>query len=330
MPLASPQRKEILDQGKWEFSQPVTGKYRITKYKHEMEIALEPNPFNSIPGQSKILYKVIPEENTALNLLETVNIDIITSIPTTEINRLQKQGLIKTFAGAATYFLSFNANKEPFKQALWRKAVSGAIDRKQLAGLMNGIMIPSQSYLPSSIEGAKSLVLDFTDEKKSVKAAKKPEKIVLAYAATNTGNMLMQKVQNDLQTKLDISITLEPLEWKAFLNRLRADAADIFFLGFGAPFNDPLSHLKVFVAGESNNHSKFSDSKYTDLVEQIKVTSSGPERVRLIETAQKIVVKDLAIVVPLTERVELVGVAKSVKDFSQSPYGVKQLHLLRK
>jgi ABC-type oligopeptide transport system substrate-binding subunit len=325
MPLAAPLRKENLGpRGEWKAESPSTGAYRISSYKPDREIRLEPNPHYGGAALA-LVFRVIPEETTALNLFETGGLDILTTVPGTEIPRLQKQGLLEKSAGAGAFYLAFNLTKEPFADVRWRKALAASLNRESLAKVQPGTLDPVRSYLPSAIEGSRDSKPDFRNEKEWAAQQAKP-KISLVYPSTALGGLVMQRIQADLK---GWDIKLEPMEWKAYLGRLQGEAPPLFYMGYSAPFNDPMSHLKLFLSTEPDNRSRYQNAKYDSLVEKVR-HERGAARVKAAEAAQRLLVEEDAAVIPLLSRPQLHGVAKGIKGFRVNPFGVVDFRELRR
>jgi ABC-type oligopeptide transport system substrate-binding subunit len=311
----------------WKADAPSSGAYRITVHKPDREIRLEPNPKKA---KLTIVFKVVPEESTALNLFETKQLDVLQAIPATEQKELEKKGLLLKSPGAATFFLSFHTQKAPFDDPRWRKAISAAIDRESLAKLLPGSFQASSSYLPQAIAGSFPYKKpSFEREFAWAKQQKKPE-LQLVFASSALANLLMQRVQENLRVNLDLNVKLEPMEWKAYLGRIKADAPAFFYMGYSAPYDDPTSHLKVFHSEEPENRSKYKSAEYDKLLAQLKSEHRGPQRKKIASQAQRLLVERDAVLVPLVEREQLHAVQKELKGFRVNPYGVMDLRELRR
>src|SRR5690606_27328024 len=110
---AAPLRKDIVekDKGQWHYSHPVTGDYLISKYNPSDTIELSPNPHRQSKNQSKITYYILSEEITALNMFESGQLDIVTTVPLNDLDRIKKLGVIKTKPSTTVFYLSFNLSK---------------------------------------------------------------------------------------------------------------------------------------------------------------------------------------------------------------------------
>jgi oligopeptide transport system substrate-binding protein len=88
-----------------------------------------------------------------------------------------------------------------------------------------------------------------------------------------------------------------------------------------APFRDPIMHLRVFVTGDPNNVSRFTNAEYDLLVAEIEELSPGPEREAKLFRAQKILLEEQAVVVPIYHYVQNHAVSARVKNFQVNPFG---------
>ncbi len=333
LPAASPLRPEILtaSKGRWDHTHPVTGDYKIISYRPSDEVLLAPNPHASSPGKKPITYKILSEEITAMNLFESGRMDVVSTVTLSEIERLKKEGLVKTFPSATTFYVSFNLSKAPFNDLDWRKAVAAAIDREGLARALHGGYEPATSYLPKSIAGTlpyKPLV-DEAAVAKIRSLAKKP-RIRFAYGNSGPGKIVAEKVQSDLFRKLGLRIEIEPMELKTLLGRLQSDPPEMYYLGMSATFNDPVAQLNSFTNESTPPHNRYKSEVYEKLLADFKATPVGPRRAELAREANRQLIEADVAIVPLLLRLQVFGVSKSLKGFRVSPYQIIDLGALEK
>lgn len=329
MPLAGPAREDIRANGGWKPTSPSTGPYRVAVAKADREVRLEPNPFYP-SGALPVTFKVIAEESTALNLFEAGQLDAITTISTTELDRLEKAKLLRAFPSAASFYLGFNLTKPPFADPRWRKALAAAVNRANLVRISPSTIQATTNYLPSALAGAGApLRPDFSSHLNLAKKQKAPE-IVLVYPASALASLLAQRLQNDLREVLGVELRLEPMEWKAYLGRLKGDAPALFYMGYSAPFDDAESHFKLFLSKESDNRTHYASPEYDALVAKWKSQPAGAARNKLAEQAQRLLVEKDSVVIPLVERRQVHAVRAEWKNYRVNPFGVVDLREIRR
>lgn len=111
-----------------------SGPYVITSWKPGEEYVFEPNPYYwrgpDYYGNSKVIYRVIPDASTREQLLRAGDIDIAQGIPYKDIADLEEDSNL-TFYKIKTprvYHAGMNVTKKPFDDIRVRKAVSMAVD----------------------------------------------------------------------------------------------------------------------------------------------------------------------------------------------------------
>lgn len=328
LPAAAPLRKDAFEAagGKWTHRLPVTGPYRIDVYKPASEVSLVPNPHYPSPAKRPILYRILQEEITAMNLFEAGRLDIISTVTPTEAERMRANGLIKTAPSTTVFYLSFNTSRPPFNDLSWRKAVAASLDRKGLGTVLRGLYEPTSTYIPKTLEGYEDIpALKAQTDIAKIRALEKKPKIRLAFGASAASKLIVEKIQNDLKSALDIYVTLEPMELKTLLHRLQTDPPEMFYLGKSALFDDPIAHLDTFSSASGPNIARYESAEYQKLLTRIRTTKLGKERTNLVKKANRLLVEHDVAIIPLLLRLQMFGVSKSLQSFKVSPYQVIDL-----
>ena len=333
LPAGSPLREDIYKAhgNRWSTDFPSTGDYKITAYKPADEIDLEPNPFAVTPGKQNIIFKILTEEITAMNLFESSRLDIIMTVTASEIESLKKQQLIQVVPSTSTYFLSFNTSKPPFDDIEWRRAVAGSIDREGLVKSLYGGFLPATSYLPPMIAGSlpyKPLVETAAIAK--IKALKNKPRLHYAFGASAFTKTVAEKLQNDLSKNLGVQLELEPVELKTLIGRLRNDPPSMYFIGMSASFNDPITQLNSFSTASEPNFSRYVSASYQAQLEELRAEPFGPKRTQIATDLNRTLIDKDVVVVPIVLREQVYGVQKNIKGFHLSPYQTIHLGQLTK
>src|SRR5690606_4796511 len=102
------------------------------------------------PALDRITFLSIVEDGTRVALLEAGEVDVITSLPPADIDRLRLSPSYVVLAQPSTrvIHIGINTTKVPFDDERVRQARNYAIDREGLvAGVLRGIGEPAQSII---------------------------------------------------------------------------------------------------------------------------------------------------------------------------------------
>jgi len=337
LPVAFPLREDLLkkNHGKWPDLAPVTGPYRILSHDLDQKLTLESNPFYypDLQRIDRVEFLIVSDESTAIHLFESGQLDVIHRLQSMDLARLKKKGWIHTDPFLATYYLSFNCRKEPFKSVLWRQAVSGVIQKQEVTSILGTEDQPAWSYIPRGLEGYFSRPPSQRVFEKALEEVKKspfPLPMIEAGFDHQEKNFrVMEKVQNYLRSQLGIPLSLSHMDWKTYLKTLQTHPPDLFRFGFQAPFLDPIVHLKVFTTESLYNFTGCSSPEYDQRVSEIETLEPGPWREKKIQEAQKLLLEKEAMVIPLYHYTSHSVVSQRVQGFQLNPFGVLLIKNLR-
>ena len=79
--------------------------------------------------------------------------------------------------------------------------------------------------------------------------------VTAALVSGNQHSVIMEKIQNDLKTKLGLKVELSTMDWKAYIDLLKTATPQIYRYQRGAPFMDPIWHLMSFEGDDANNYT---------------------------------------------------------------------------
>ena len=343
MSQALPQREDVLSRhhGVWPVDGPVTGPYRIAEYKIGQSLHLVPNELywrgltegRGVPLGVRLL--IVQDEATAKNLFEQGRLDILTRVSQYDLERYRTKGWLHTDPFPATYYLSFNQRKAPFTDRRVRRAFSVAVNKDEIVQTLRSGEIAATGWIPPGIEG--HLAQDPTLSRREAWLRDyRAHPLKADSAAVHTGLdssarnfLVMEKAQQDIERALGVHLLLENMDWKSYVKSLASDPPPLFRFAWLAPFRDPVVQLQVFVTGNPNNYSGWSNAEYDRLVSQIEESSPGAAREAKIIAAQKILA-DEAVLIPLYHYVQVNAVKPEVEGFIVNPFGWIPFHHLRK
>ena len=267
----------------------------------------------------KLVVKLIDDSNTTLQLLETGEVDLITSYPSEETERLQQAGLIHSIPALSTDFLMLHCENEPTANPLVRQALSWAIDRDYLCNvLLLGTKAPATAFVGNGFPGS-SAEADFRteggdmigyDEEKArelLAEAGYPDGEgfpVLTCSYSNSSadyTTIFEYLQAQWEEVLGITVVLEPLE-KASMIELRGKGQfEVTPQNWGADYMDASNMLSIFVSTNSINRGKFNNPEYDAAYSESLRTVDQAKRMELLHKAESLLIEDMGII-PLYHR----------------------------
>jgi oligopeptide transport system substrate-binding protein len=123
--------------------------------------------------------------------------------------------------------------------------------------------------------------------------------VVLAYNTEEDHKLVAEAAQSMWQRNLGVLVKLENQEWKVYLKQLQNDPPAIFRLGWGADYPDPDNFMKLFTANSGNNHTRWKNKEYDQLLELAARELDPKERAKLYDRAQKILCETALPIMPL-------------------------------
>lgn len=287
------------------------GAFKMTEYKAGDRVVMEKNHYFHDADKvklDKLIGLMIVDQSTALTAYESGDIDAISALPPAEIPRLLNEdpNLIISPVNGANFY-AFNVNKAPFDNINVRKALTLAINRQSIVTdvLKDGSEV-AHSLVPSVIYDNDGNVFnevsgDFgiPDDDSKVEEAKQllaeagypngegfPD-VELLYNTSDTNKAVAEALQQQWKQNLNIDVSLVNMEAAVFHQTRVAHDFDICRGGWFGDYNDPLTHLELYEAGNDMNYAGFSDPEYDKLIEAGKV-ATGKERFDKFYEAQKI------------------------------------------
>jgi oligopeptide transport system substrate-binding protein len=311
-----PQRRDVIEKFGNRWTEPANivtnGPFRLASWKHENEIALAANAdfFRGKPVMDKVTMYMINEKTTALAMFEQGQLDFIDeshSIPPLEKPRLAKLPGYKLVPQLRGEYYAFAVERKPFDNPKVRQAFALAIDREVFPKILQGGRIPATSWIPPGMLAHNNEIgLHFDPDRArrllaeaGYPGGKGLPPIVLGYNTDEEKKLVAEAVQSMWQKNLGVTVKIENLEWKVFLDKLRNDPFPVFRSGWGADYPDPDNFMKLFTSDSGNNNGRWKNPHYDQLLDQAARESDPAKRTALYNQAQKLLTETDAAIVPL-------------------------------
>ncbi len=316
-----PMRKDVIEKYGTKWTEAVNivtlGPYKLKKWKHHGEVIIEEYEgyWGEKPKSAKKV-RMIMNENpvSTLALYESGELDFLDSkgIPLLEVPRLVKLPDFKQSEVFRNNYIGFNAKKAPFDNSLVRKAFASSIDRKSLAGLLQGAGVPITSWIPIDMLAHNpriGLSFDVQKARKFLEMAGYPNgenfpQITFLYPDTGNNRIVAEAFQSMWKEHLGIEVKLVNQEWAVYLSTLRMDPPPLFRAGWQADFPDPHNFMNLFECGSGNNRTGWCDPEYDRLVEEAAGILDRSQRTGLYNSAQKILTETGVAIVPYLNSVQ--------------------------
>jgi oligopeptide transport system substrate-binding protein len=294
---------------------PCSGPYELAAWRVNDRIRLRKNPRYWDAANTKTeIVDLLPctSANTALNLYETGVADVVWDknlVPVELLDLLLKRPDFHTFSYLGTYFVRFNVTRKPFNDPRVRKALALVIDRRRLVEkITKGGERAASSYTPPGIPGYPSpdgLGFDPDLARKLLAQAGFqggngfPSFEYLCDTTSRLHEQIAVELQAMWQRELGVQAQIRKLEWKTYLRAQSELDYDVSRSSWIGDYNDPNTFLDMFMSNNGNNRTGWSDARYDALVRDANAQVDRQKRVRLLQEAEILLVREAAPIVPL-------------------------------
>lgn len=317
MPIALPRLPGIHDDAA-SFSVPArfvgNGPYRLDEWSPGGAIRLRRSEtFHAAESVTFDSVQFVPATDpaTELRLYRTGLLDVTATIPPPEFAALLKNSpdQVQVAPGLGLYYLAFDLSEPPFDDPPLRRALSLAIDRERLVGMLGRGELAAFGLVPPGVQSHEPFHPEWRTEDRAARERRAREAfaasayrddampvIRLAYDAGDVHQKVALAVRAMWQEVLGLEVSLQQMEWKAYLD-LRGDRAawQVMRFVWVGDYDDASSFTDLFVSGGAQNLPGYANPRYDQLVAQAAARGDDPERRRLLKKAEQMLLEDHAI-----------------------------------
>jgi peptide/nickel transport system substrate-binding protein len=315
-----------------------TGPFKLKEYVSGDHVILEKNKdyWKGVPKLDKVTFKVVPDVNTEISMLQTGQVQFIDGVPAEQWDRVKSLKNVNTVKapGTPVSYLGFNMHREPMKNLDFRKAVAYAVDRQAYVDQLKGLGIKSNSIIGPKVFGYDQSVENEGYNYDPEKAKQLIEKNgwkglkVNMLVANTPAYMKMGEIVQDQLTKAGLDVKIQTMEWGTFLDVSKKGKYDITFLGWSNSTGDGSELLYPNLHSDnagSSNVTFYSNPEFDKLVEESRNTVDQDKRKQFLTEANKLAVKDAPWIV-MDHGVVTGATDKSVKGLQIDPTGQWSLY----
>jgi len=314
-----------------------TGPFKYASWDRGQRVVLEKNPsYWRFPLKlDRIIYRPIVEDQARLTELLTGALDLIVGTPPDYVGQLEanpKVTLLKQ-VGAHVWYLGINNQKKPYDDKRVRQALNYAVNKdaivrdvlKGTGSLSVGPVLPKTWGADG---GLKPYPYDPERAKKLLAEAGYPGGFTTTLWVPESGSGMQSPVamstviQSNLKA-VGVNVSLQTMEWGAYLAKLRSKEQELFALSWMAGTEDPdmvmypLLHSSQWTPN-GPNRALYKNEKFDEILHQARLTTDEKKRADLYRQAQRILVDDAPWIF-IDHEIQTAAHAKRVQGFKLHP-----------
>jgi peptide/nickel transport system substrate-binding protein len=340
--------RAVKEKGKAYGRSPVgTGPFKFVEWKESDFILLErfagywekDAAGGQLPYLDKVLIKIIIEPSTLVAALKTGEVDGVNNVSPQFVADLRKDPKLNVFTavGGNWRCMHMNMAKEPFTDKNLRKAVTFALDRKEILDRVEfgeGIIAhgpispPMGGFYDAAYEtGKNGQYFDLEQAKQLMKQSKYASGAEVMLLSGNAGTAPRQAevVQAQL-AKIGIKVNIELADAPTFRRRwLQERQWDLVGVQWDADLDPDETLYPELHSTEAWNAGKWVNKDFDKMVEAARSESDFKKRKKFYEEAVRLIIEDAPVVI-LMHLNEQKVFHKYVKGFQMIPAGLIDMH----
>ena len=314
-----------------------TGPFRFASWDRGQRVVLEKNPtYWKYPVKvERVIYRPIVEDQARLTELLTGTLDVIVGVPADFVSQLEQNAKITLLkqVGAHVWYLGMNNQKKPFDDKRVRQALNYAVNKDAIVkDVLKGTGAASRGPVLPGTWGAdpalKAYPYDPERAKKLLAEAGYPSGFSTTLWVPESGSgmqapVAMSTVMQSNLKAVGVNVSLQTMEWGAYLAKLRTKEQELFALSWMAGTEDPdmvmypLLHSSQWTP-VGPNRALYKNARFDTLLQQARLTTDQAKRAQLYREAQRVLVDDAPWVF-VDHEIQIAALSKRVQGFKLHP-----------
>ncbi|MCE9642254.1 MAG: ABC transporter substrate-binding protein [Betaproteobacteria bacterium] len=313
--------KATIGTGPWKFVRYIKG--------DRIELARNDNYWGPKPPWDKVTFRLITSDPSRVAALLAGDVQMIEAIPPADYAKLKTNKDIAIFTTISNRMIHLHLDsnrdkspfitdkagkpleKNPFKDARVRKAVSKAINRNAMVErVMDGLAIPAGQLMPEGFFGVspnlKPEPFDPDGAKKLLAEAGYPDGFGITLHGPNNryvnDDQIVQAVAQML-TRVGIATKVETLPFSVYVSRANKVEFSAALLGWGVSTGEATYPLRSLIATYNPakglgtwNWGRYTNPAMDALLEQGLATVDNAKRDKLLQQATELVINDTGLI----------------------------------
>ncbi len=306
----------------------------------QIKIVKNDNYWGEEASLNSVTFKAIPEGGTRLAELETGHAHLIEPVQPSEVELVNDsgKGMVDEKISSSLAYVGFNLEKEPFNDVKVRQAVSMLINQDDiLQGIYEGYGVAAVGPLAPGVFGyddsMQPLSYDPTAAKELLAEAGFPDGFkTTIWTNDNQQRMDMAVLIQEELKQANIEVSIEIVEWGAYLDKTANGEHDMFILGLSNPVGDADYFLSQLFHSEnkgvSGNRSFYNNPDVDQLIEDARKENEETKRLNLYKEVQEILIEE-APMVYVHHQAYLTGVSNQIEGYWIDSSGYYKLQHVR-
>lgn len=282
-----------------------SGPFKFVSWEKDVKVVLEKNPdyYGEVPQFDRLVYRIIPEAADRVAALQSGEVDIIASIPTTQAEYLNGQEGITVFGqpSARLFWVQFNlvGAETPLNDIRVRQAVNYALDRDVIIdGVLDGnavkvasISTPEYANYDPNVKGYEH---DLEKAKALMTEAGYADGFTVDLSFTPGALNASDVVQAIAAQLAEINITVNPVQTDSQTQRAEIKAgtiAPMSIQGIGGPYSD-IDLIATISFTEGARYCTWVNHEFMDLADRARSTTDEKECADLYSQMQQFMVDE--------------------------------------
>lgn len=294
------------------------GPFCLAKYVPEQYFTLKKNEYYwnaDAVHLDTIMYRFFADQQSMASAYEAGEVDVAVSLPSSVMKLYEgKEDLVVT-EQMATRYIYPNLEVSPLDDMRVRKALSLALDRKELCTIVGEDTEPTVNlvakYMKDSTgkqtfteQGGILFEEDLSQAKELLAEAGYPDgegfpALTYQYPALEMDSDTAQVLKEQWKRNLNIDIELKAQELQVNYSDRYAGNFELCRMNWTADFSDPYTYLSLLLSNSTYNCSGINDAKYDALVRASGIEKDVDKRNDLLHEAERLAVGEQFYVIPL-------------------------------
>ena len=318
------------------FKAPVgTGPFKVVSWDPTGDMTFERNEYywQGEPTVSKLIYKLVEDDNQAINQLKTGEVDAVEDMSFAAAEEVAGGDETDTITGNGWNVeeLFFNTLDEHFSDVHVRRALAMAIDREALtASQTYGYGVTANTVLPAAIrycttDTVNALKPDADAAKEELKKSAYPDGFDTSISIASGNNTRLQEAQiiQAAGQSIGINITIDQKEIAAFREDFKSLNYSMMINSATADYPDANSIFAFQVDPEGFSKcywTSYTNDEAVELLHEGQTVPDGDERAEVYEKLQQLLADEVPYL-PLYYPEVVIGVRSDIKGLEVLPNG---------